>query len=435
LVRFRHAASHKEINSPSEVISMIGDEEKLTRRIASLKDDPDLSEGNRRAILAFLDECAVEGLSAIRQLKYIYMLRAIASRLSPVGFSLQDATEGDLRQVVAAINRGDFAEHTKADLKGCIKKYYKTMNRGVAPEMVRFVKTAVKKATTVTRDELFSPEDVRSVLSEMRNVRDKAFVQVLYESGARPSELLACRISDVQFKEDGDFIFLQGIKGTPDRTNQLVESGLLLREWIRSHPCGGHPLRPGDPTAPLWVKLEQTSCANCGVASQFHKDRGCPSYRPRDIEQARYDGIRMSFKRACARAEIKKRRIRMYSLRHSRITEMSQFLSNQQLCKFAGWKPGSGQFEVYVHLTNEDVNEAIRKRYNLGTTGVDEMVVCPTCGHPNPQRAIECHLCKRPLSVEGATRKHRLQNALDVLAKLQEEGKLEKLLEAFAPDR
>ena len=435
LRRFRHATSHTEISSPVEVNNMTSDSERLIRRIARLKEDPDLSAGNRQAILTFLDECAAEGLSTVRQLKHICMLRAIALRFSPRDFSFQDADESDLKQVVAAINRADLSEHTKVDLKGCIKKFYKTMNGGVPPEMIRFVRATLGKPTSVTRDDLFSPDDVRAVLSEMRNIRDKAFTQVLYESGARPGELLACSISDVQFKEDGDFISLQGLKGTPDRTNQLVESGLLLREWIRSHPCGGNPLRPKDPTAPLWVKLEQTSCASCGVASQFHKERGCDEYLPRDIEQMRYGNIRMSFKRACAKAGIKKTRPRMYSLRHSRITEMSQFLSNQQLCKFAGWKPGSGQFEVYVHLTNEDVNEAIRKRYNLGSSEADEMVSCPMCGHPNALESIECRRCKRPLSIEGAAKKQRLQSALDVLARLQEEGKLEKLLATFAPHR
>ena len=417
------------------VINMTNNDETLRKRIEQLKVDSDLSIDNRRAILVFLDECAAEGLSTVRQLKHISMLRTVVLRFSPAGFSLRNAAETDLKHVVAAINRSDLAEPTKVDLKGCLKKFYKVANDGVPPEKIRFIRATLSKPTAVTRDDLFSPEDVRALISEMRNVRDKAFTLVLYESGARPGELLACRISDVQFKEEGDFISLQGLKGTPDRTNQLVESGLLLREWIRSHPCGGDPLRPADPTAPLWVKLEQTSCANCGVASQFHAIRGCSEYRPRDVERARYDGIRMSFRRACARANIKKRRLRMYSLRHSRITEMSQFLSNQQLCKFAGWRPGSGQFEVYVHLTNEDVNEAIRKRFRLGGEAVDQQVSCPICGHANSKGALECHLCKRPLNLESATRKRNLQNALEVLGQLQEQGTLEGLLQALAPSQ
>ena len=114
---------------------------------------------------------------------------------------------------------------------------------------------------------------------------------------------------------------------------------------------------------------------------------------------------------------------------------MSQFLSNQQLCKFAGWRPGSGQFEVYVHLTNEDVNEAIRKRFRLGGEAVDQQVSCPICGHANSKGALECHLCKRPLNLESATRKRNLQNALEVLGQLQEQGKLESLLQALAPSQ
>ena len=125
----------------------------------------------------------------------------------------------------------------------------------------------------------------------------------------------------------------------------------------------------------------------------------------------------------------------MYSLRHSRITEMSRFLSNQQLCKFAGWKPGSGQFEVYVHLTNEDVNGAIRKHFNLDSPSTEERIPCPTCGYTSAKGAIECPRCKRPITLEGASRRQKLQGALEILGRLQELGKLDELLKAFAPPR
>ena len=400
---------------------------KLEQRIGSLKTDSDITEENRNAILSFLDECAVEGLSPVRQLKYIYMLKAIACRLAPSGFSLKNATEAELKQVLAAINRSSYADPTKVDFKNAIKKYYKVLNGGTPAEKTAFIKIKVDKATPVTRDDLFAPEEVRAVVSKLRNIRDKAFVMTLYETAARPGELLACKISDVTFNEKGDFIFLQGLKGTPDRTNQLVESGILLREWLRYHPKGGDPYNPIDPSAPLWVKLEQTSCKNCGVCIQYHKQKGCNRFEPMEIEAASYDNLRMNFRKACHKAAIKKR-ARLYSLRHSRITEVSQFMSNQQLCKFAGWKPGSGQFEVYVHLSNDDVNLAIRNHYNIGAGTEEKYITCPICGQRNPPGSLECRNCKRPLSLESKAKLDQLSEAVKLMAELQEDGKLEGLL-------
>ena len=400
----------------------------LERRIASLKEDTEISRENRDAILSFLDECAAEGLSPIRQLKYIYMLKAIIVRFSPPGFYLPEATEAELKQVVAGINRSGYAEPIKADLKKALKKYYKVLNGGVPAEKTRFITARLSRATSVTRDSILTPEEVRAIVSKLRNIRDKAFVMVLYETAARPGELLACKISDVTFNEDGDFIFLKGLKGTPDRTNQLVESGILLREWLRYHPCGGDPYNPKDPRAPLWVKLEQTSCKNCGVPFQFHKQRGCDHFEPMEVEAASYDNLRLNFKRACLKAGIKKERLRLYSLRHSRITEVSQFMSNQQLCKFAGWKPGSGQFEIYVHLSNDDVNLAIRKHYNIGADKKQEYITCPICGQRNPPGSLECRNCKRPLNLESKVKLDHLSEAVKLIAELQEEGKLDGLL-------
>jgi len=403
--------------------------ETLRRRIERLRHESDLSDPNRNAILSFLDECAAEGLSVARQMRYIYLLRTIAVRMAPSGFSFPDATETDLKQVVAAIHRSTtYAEATKADFKKAIKKYYKVLYGGTPPEMIAFIRATLKKATPVTREDIFSPEEVRSIISRLRNIRDKAFIMVLYEAGARPSELLGCKISDVTFNEDGDFIFLQGIKGTPDRTNQLIEAGTLLREWLRYHPCGGDPHDPREPSAPLWVKLEQTRCRKCGVPSQFHEQNGCEAYEPLEVEELRYDCIRLNFKAACRKAELKKKRLRMYSLRHSRITEVSKFMSNQQLCKFAGWKPGSGQFEVYVHLSNDDVNHAIREHYGMDSGTSEKYEDCPICGQRNPAGSLECRRCKRPLGLKSSTKVDEIRQAVSFIAELKEQGKLDALL-------
>lgn len=62
--------------------------------------------------------------------------------------------------------------------------------------------------------------------------RDRAFTYALYETAARSGELLGCSIGDFTSNEKGDFIYLEGLKDTPYRTNQLVRSGRPLREWI-----------------------------------------------------------------------------------------------------------------------------------------------------------------------------------------------------------
>jgi len=404
----------------------------LETRIEHLRNDESLTPENKQAILEFIDECAAEGLSPARQRKYIYVLRAIAVRYTPEEFQLKDANEDELKRLVATINRSSYAEATKVDFKKAIKKYYKILNGRVEPDKTRFIKARMSKPTQVTRADIYTQEELDMVISQLRNVRDKAFFSVMYESAVRPAELLGCSIESVEFREDGDYISVFGIKGTPDRRNLLVRSGTLLREWIRHHPAGGDPQRPRDPSSPLWIKLEQTTCKNCGVPAQRHSRAGCDHYEPKEIERVTYDGMRRAFKRACARAEMKLKKDRMYSLRHTRITEVSQFMSNQQLCRFAGWRPSSGQFEVYVHLTDSDVSSAIREHYGLRTKAEAVQVTCPVCGARNLPGALECRRCMRPLSLEASIKSDSLRDALKIVAELHERGELEGALDRLS---
>ena len=400
----------------------------LERRIAFVKADKALSEENRRAILEFIDECAAEGLGPARQVKYLFILRTIAVRLTPVGFLLRSATEKELKQLVATVNRSSYAESTQVDFKKAIKKYYKVLNGRRNPEKTRFIKTSMSKPSQVTRADIFTTEEIDRIVSQCRNIRDKAFFSVMHETAVRPAELLDCSIGDAEFTDDGDFIAVRGIKKTPDRRNMLVSSGQLLREWIRFHPAGGDPHQPRDPSAPLWVKLEQTACKNCGVSAYHHRRKGCDAYDPIEIEPVSYDSMRKAIRRACTQAAIKNRKNRMYSLRHSRITEVSQFMSNQQLCRFAGWRPSSGQFEVYVHLTDNDVNSSIREHYGLGARAEASVVTCRICGARNPATSTECRNCLRPMSLKAQSKLEDLSAAVKVVAELREKGNLEKVL-------
>jgi integrase len=390
-----------------------------------------ISEENKAAVRWFLDECAAEGLSAARQAKYVFGFTALFKKFVPREVDLNKATESQLKSIVAAIHRSNYTDTTQCFLKQCLKKFYKLKNGGTFPKKVDFIKTTEKKKTTVSREDLYTPEEIRRAISQLRTVRDRAYVMVQYESAARTGEMLNTRLGDVFFDERGDFIKLHGLKGTPDRVVQLIEAGFYLKEWIRSHPAGGDPYRVRDPYAPLWVKLGKFSCANCGVSNTWHSRKGCKDFEPITVEGMTLSNIQRNFERACQRAGIRKRSYRLYNLRHSRITEVAKFLSHEQLCKFAGWKPGSGQFHVYVHLDSEDVNQAIRKQYGMGQEAEKQPIICKICWQKNDPERLECLRCRRPLKIEALAENRKVdevREALKVLAELQEQGKLEELL-------
>ena len=101
----------------------------------------------------------------------------------------------------------------------------------------------------------------------------------------------------------------------------------------------------------------------------------------------------------------------------------------EQLNKFAGWVPGWNRAKIYVHLNNDDVNEAIRDEFNVEAEEEEEakMKECAFCGTENQPQHSECRNCGRPLSLEREKSKEEKQEVLERLNELEENGVLEKL--------
>jgi integrase len=397
----------------------------VQRELQNLREN--IHPENIEAIRYFVDHQAAEGISDVQQARQIQALKTLLKKFSPDGFRLRGATEDELKQILAGLNRSDYADATKHKFKGSIKKFYKVENGGHEhPEKVDFFKVTRKKDTPITRDELFTDDDLKDLFSGFSSTRDRALCMVLYESAARPGEILSRNIGDFTSNGKGDFIHLQGLKGTPDRTNQLVRAGRTIREWLAQHPLGGELGDIKDPSAPLWVKTEQQSCKHCGKIPHHHSD-SC-EYEPDYRDRVKYDSFLRRFHDACERAEIPDNKRRPYNLRHTRLTEVATFMGYEQLNKFAGWKPGSDRAKVYVHLNNDDVNKAIRDEYGLDSQSDEEKNrTCPFCGTKNKPTHSECRNCGRPMTLKQETEKQEKQKVLERLTELEENGVLEKL--------
>jgi len=398
----------------------------VSKTLQNVEDD--LDAANAEAIRAYIDHCAAEGISDVRQQRLAQAMKSVVTNFAPADFTLRGASEEELKQVLAELNRSDYADSTKHTLRSAIKKFYKVENGGHEhPEKVDFFSVGGGQTTTVSREDLFTDTELQRLFRGFRNTRDRAMAMILYESAARPGEVLALKISDFTSNGQGDFVFLEGLKDTPDRTNQLVRAGRTVREWLAQHPLGGELGDIDDPSAPLWVKTEQQRCVHCDEIPHHHNDDTC-DYEPEFGDEVQYQGFLKRFKNACERADIPENKRRPYNLRHTRLTEVATFMGYEQLNKFAGWKPGSDRAKVYVHLNNDDVNQAIRDEYGLDTSeDAAESVDCPFCSTTNQHGHSECRNCGRPLTLEQQVEQEEQLSVLERLQELEEKGVLEKL--------
>jgi len=383
---------------------------------------------NVAAVRAFVDHCAAEGISEVRQQRLAAAWKSLITNFAPDGFRLRDAPEADLKQLIAGLNRSEYADATKHMLRCAVKKFYKIENGGHTepPKTKFFTVSNGGTTTTVTREDLFTDDELKRLFRGFTSIRDRALTMAFYEAAARPGEVLALNIGDFTSTGKGDFVFLQGLKNTPDRTNQLIRAGRPVREWLAQHPLGGELGDLDDPSAPLWVKTEQQACTHCGEIPHHHDD-AC-EYAPDLGDRVNYGGFLRRFKAACETADIPANKRRPYNLRHTRLTEVATFMGYEQLNKFAGWTPGSNRAKVYVHLNNDDVNQAIRDEYGLSNSQDDQQRrECPFCGAENQPDHSECRTCGRPLTLEQQSEREEKLRVVERLQELEEMGVLEKL--------
>ena len=76
-------------------------------------------------------------------------------------------------------------------------------------------------------------------------------------------------------------------------------------------------------------------------------------------------------------------------------------LQRLNLKQLAGWSGSSTMAEVYIHLSQRDVEDALlQKVYGIKTTEKEDhnsVKICPRCKEPNPFFSTICQRCGAPL--------------------------------------
>jgi len=251
--------------------------------------------------------------------------------------------------------------------------------------------------TTVTVNDLYTREELSAIFASCLHPRDKAALEVLYETGVRAGELLSITWENVSFGENGGLttIFVTGKTGS--RETYIQSANHSLKAWLATHPTG---------SGPIWVKLRRP-------------------FKPLTSRQ-----LYNVAKQALDRAGITGKRKILHMFRHTRVSEdINSGIQNLQLCHLYGWKPNSGMPAVYGHLATSDiVNEVKAKRYGqdtevekpkplLGTS------ICPDCSTENAQDARICSKCDLPLSNDAILQALHRQDRFKEL-----EEKVERLM-------
>ncbi len=369
-------------------------EKRLKTALRSLRRSP-ISKKNKEIILKFRDECYSNGLSTGRVVKYIYYLIRLAQWL---GMDFEKAKKEDIKRLVTEIEKCNYVDFSKSELKTAVKKLYKWLRDSEDyPPEVKWIKPGNRKLSRIKLpEELLTEDDVVNLINSTQNVRNKAFVSMLYETRCRIGEILFIRLKHISFDQYGAQILVDGKTGR--RRIRIISSVPYLTEWINKHPDKGNP------QAYLWPGLKG-KVLSYGAAAKM-------------------------LEILANKAGIKKK-VNPHNFRHSRATYPANHLTEAQMKKYFGWVQASDMASIYVHLSGRDVDNAILKVYGLSqnNNGKEETPLkpkgCPGCDETNPATNKFCFKCGMPLDketivnlVEKDLQRKEADNLLDALIKV-----------------
>jgi site-specific recombinase XerD len=207
-------------------------------------------------------------------------------------------------------------------------------------------------------EQILTRDDMQKIISCAERQRDRALLALLWDSGARITEVLDIDIGDLEFDRHGATVIVSGKTGK--RKLRLISSVPDLRSWIEQHPQGETP------TAPLFV----TSRAFTSGMPQRLAGRTINNLLTRLRKQA---GIHKP--------------TNPHAIRHARLTDLArEGLSEMDLRIVAGWSRSSSMVEVYIHLSGSDVEKKILR---------SEGIIIDEDGNPDKSmQPVKCPRCK-----------------------------------------
>ncbi|MDP6592466.1 MAG: tyrosine-type recombinase/integrase [Candidatus Poseidoniia archaeon] len=277
--------------------------------------------------------------------------------------------------------------------------------KGPLPDCIAYVEIQKRKKTKP--DILITPELLSHFLGECKTLESKVYFSLIYDTGARRSEILDLRIKDVQRDENGLCVELNGKTGW--RKNYLHESIALLMPYINSMSCN-----PDD-----WLfNTTYVSTRNSadGKRSGSTVDGWMKRIRKRLIAKGHID---------------QSDKLRTHSFRHTKSRNLKKLKwSHDEINVWMGWAKGSNMATYYGQARAEDVaNRFLVDTGRLIEDDDEQFQACPVCQSVNGAIAKFCNNCANALKPEYAATRDR-QMSIKVQAELHQARQLIKQIQS-----
>lgn len=286
----------------------------------------------KKALLRFLDELELgkvnkgHKISSSRQCKYLAVLRA------PLEFFAKPADKLVVRDVEAfekALTTGElrsnknkaYGHATQVDMRRALRTFLRwRLGAAKAGKLTDWFDTRDRFKTP----DFLKEAEIERLFKACRSAAERFLIAVLFDSGARASELHNIRVEDIELPEgNGNYVRLtlkEEYSKTKGRTISLFWKHSLdaARDYLRLRQAEG--IRSNEPVFTM-----------------------------------RYDAARMLLHRLGKR--VLNRSIHYHLFRHSSATYYADKMNRQQLCIRYGWAFSSRMPDVYIARAGVDTHE------------------------------------------------------------------------------
>ena len=331
----------------------------------------------------------------------------------------KDATRDDFKRILKWIENTKnekkpdekrFGVASNKKFRECWKLFYKQIyGKGESyPDCVKWInctnlgKDKEDRNPDLSFEEFLTEDEIKLMIEHAPTIQDKAFLSILYETGARPEEFLNLTNHSIQVVKDGIWINLP-VGKTKARPIRIMLFQKMLLQWLDCHPLKEQP------SYPLWIS-EASNFKNLALGIA---------------------GAEMKIKKTFEKARIKKDS-RLYVLRHSRATHLaSRRFKEAHLCKWFGWSVGTKVVGKYIHMAGVDLDDALAQAYPDSKVKLIKKTEscltpkpCWRCKELTDISATVCWKCSSPLDYtkvydEDLLRKEEAENSKHELLRLK----------------
>ncbi|MFH1630702.1 MAG: tyrosine-type recombinase/integrase [Candidatus Aenigmatarchaeota archaeon] len=374
------------------------------KRMASIEKtisaEENILDSNKKHIQKFIDYCHAKGQKLSTIHKDLYSLWFIAKNLDK---DFMDCTKEDITKVLGVIQKQKWSDKTKRNHKVAVKKLWRIIfdmeKKGVYPPAVDWFETTITQQEKKLPDEILTEDDLLKLLNSCECDRDKAFIYLAYETGARIGELLNIKIKNIKFENERAYVMLTGKTGM--RRIPIHASIPSLRDYLNNH------VLRDDPDSSLFL-----------MRRTIGKD-----YTRIPLS---YNGARKLIRDIAKLAKVKKA-VNPHAFRHACATRLFKLgVPEPQVRIYMGWTDASRMTAIYAHLSCRDLESIIDKTYGIKPKEEEKTKIgpktCKRCNVVNEATSNFCKICGSPLDLKVALEmEEKLDQAREIDSKLSDD--------------